>query len=242
MEPIPGEGGYIVPPKSYMKGLREFCDKNKILLILDEVQTGALFHHPSSSSSSLVHPFTMTSPGFGRTGKWFAFEHFDVKPDILVMAKGIASGMPLSGIVASADLMGKWKPGSHGGTYGGNAVSCAAACATIDAMRDEKMLENSVERGKQLMDGLQVLKKKYSKQITDVRGLGLMVGLEFDYKTLPGVAGKITKACLERNMMLLTAGAFETLRFIPPLNATREEIDIGLKIFGEAVSDVLSKV
>lgn len=103
------------------------------------------------------------------------------------------------------------------------------------------MLANSLERGKQLMDGLRALQKQYPKQITEVRGLGLMVGLELDYKTLPGVAAKISKACLNRNMLLLTAGTFETMRFIPPLNATREEIDLGLKTFGQALGDVLNK-
>src|SRR5688572_9723160 len=155
IESVLGEGGYIVPPVSFMKGLREICDKHGILLIFDEVQSG-----------------------FGRTGKWFALEHFGVVPDIITAAKGIASGLPLSGVFSRLDLMKKWDVGSHGGTYGGNAVACAAGVATIRAMRDEKMLENTTERGLQLTTGLRKLQEEYP-QIGDVRGVGLMIGTEF---------------------------------------------------------------
>ncbi len=132
-----------------MKGLREIADKHGILLIFDEVQSG-----------------------FGRTGKWFALEHFGVLPDIITAAKGLASGMPLSGVFSRLDLMKKWETGSHGGTYGGNAVACASAIATIQAMREEKMLENALARGVQLMTGLRKLQEEYP-QIGDVRGKGL---------------------------------------------------------------------
>src|SRR5512147_1744156 len=155
IESVLGEGGYVVPPSSFMKGLRELCDKHGIMLIFDEVQSG-----------------------FGRTGKWFALEHFGVIPDIITAAKGIASGMPLSAVFSRTDIMKKVDTGSIGGTYGGNAIACAAGVATIRAMRDEKMLENATERGIQLMTGLRKYQEEYS-QIGDVRGLGLMVGTEF---------------------------------------------------------------
>src|SRR5512141_2480032 len=155
IEPVLGEGGYVVPPVSFMKGLREICDRHGILLIFDEVHSG-----------------------FGRTGKWFALEHFGVVPDIITAAKGLASGMPLSGVFSRTDLMKKWETGSHGGTYGGNAVACAAGVASIQAMREENMLANAAERGIQLMTGLRKFQEEYS-QIGDVRGKGLMIGTEF---------------------------------------------------------------
>src|SRR6266498_4320483 len=155
VESVLGEGGYVVPPVSFMKGLREICDKHGILLIFDEVQSG-----------------------FGRTGKWFALEHYHVVPDIMTVAKGIASGMPLSGVFSRTDIMLKLDVGSIGGTYGGNAVACAAGVATVRAIREEKMLENATERGIQLMTGLRKFQEEYP-QIGDVRGLGLMAGTEF---------------------------------------------------------------
>jgi len=127
VEPVLGEGGYVVPPDTFLQALRQVCNKHEMLLILDEIQSG-----------------------FGRTGKWFAYQHFGVEPDILTVAKGLASGMPLSGVFSSLELMEAWIPGSHGGTYGGNVVAAAAAVATIQAIRDEKMLENCQQRGKQL--------------------------------------------------------------------------------------------
>ncbi len=138
IESVLGEGGYVAPPVSFMKALREICDKHGILLIFDEVQSG-----------------------FGRTGKWFALEHFHVEPDIMTAAKGIASGMPLSGVFSRTDIMRKLDVGSIGGTYGGNAVSCAAGVATIQAMREDHMLENASERGLQLMTGLCKLQEEY---------------------------------------------------------------------------------
>ena len=220
IESVLGEGGYVVPPTSFMKGLREICNRHKILLIFDEVQSG-----------------------FGRTGKWFAFEHFGVEPDIITAAKGIASGMPLSGVFASTDLMLKLDVGSIGGTYGGNAVACAAGVATIRAMREENMLENAAERGIQLMTGLRKFQEDYS-QIGDVRGKGVMVGTEFVVdgradKAKPLVKEVIHKA-EEKGMLLLSCGTYDnTLRWIPPLNVTSEQINDGLKIFGEALKETL---
>lgn len=220
IETVMGEGGYIVPPKSFLKGLREICDKHGILLIFDEVQSG-----------------------FGRTGKWFALEHFDVVPDIITAAKGIASGLPLSGVFSRLDLMKNWDVGSHGGTYGGNAVACAAAVATIRAMREEKMLENAAERGVQLMTGLRKFQEEYP-QIGDVRGLGLMIGTEFmidgrPEKTKPMVK-EIIHAAEEHDLLLLSCGTYDnTVRWIPPLNVTEEQINSGLDAFEGALKAVI---
>ncbi|TAK10921.1 MAG: aminotransferase class III-fold pyridoxal phosphate-dependent enzyme [Anaerolineae bacterium] len=217
IEPVLGEGGYIAPPKSFLQGLRKLADQHGILLIADEIQSG-----------------------FGRTGKWFAFEHYDFVPDILIVAKGLASGLPLSGVIASKALMQKWTPGSHGGTYGGNAVSSAAAVATVRAIRDEGMLGNATARGKQLMDGLKALAKKHEK-IAEVRGLGLMVGVEFrdaDGKPDKAAAKSAVKGCYERSLLLLTCGAWDSvIRFIPPLIVTEEQIDHSLSLFEAALKD-----
>jgi 4-aminobutyrate aminotransferase len=204
-----------------MKGLREICDRHGILLISDEVQSG-----------------------FGRTGKWFALEHFDVVPDIITAAKGIASGLPLSGVFSRLDLMKKWDVGSHGGTYGGNAVACAAGVATIRAMREEKMLENASERGVQLMTGLRKLQEEYSR-IGDVRGKGLMIGTEFMLDGRPDKAKPLVKeiihAAEENNLLLLSCGTYDnTIRWIPPLNVTSEQINDGLAIFSQALKEVLN--
>jgi 4-aminobutyrate aminotransferase len=220
IESVLGEGGYIVPPASFMKGLREICDRHGIMLIFDEVQSG-----------------------FGRTGKWFALEHFGVVPDIITAAKGIASGMPLSGVFTRTDIMKKVDTGSIGGTYGGNAVACAAGVATIKAMREEKMLENASERGIQLMTGLRKLQEEYP-QIGDVRGKGLMVGTEFivdgsQAKAKPLVKEVVHKA-EEKGMLLLSCGTYDnTLRWIPPLNVTSAQINDGLKIFTEALQEAV---
>jgi 4-aminobutyrate aminotransferase len=216
IEPVLGEGGYVPPPAGFLKGLREICDKHGILLILDEVQSG-----------------------FGRTGKWFAFEHYDVKPDIMTVAKGIASGMPLSGVFSNLDLMKKWPGGSHGGTYGGNAVACAAAVATIQAMREEDMLENALQRGQQLQTGLRKLQEEYP-QIGDVRGLGLMIGSEFEvdgeFKQAKPLVKEIIHKAEERGLMLLSCGTYDsTIRWIPPLNVTEGQINDALDIFSDAL-------
>jgi len=220
VESVLGEGGYVVPPLSFMKGLREICDRHNILLIFDEVQSG-----------------------FGRTGKWFAFEHFGVVPDIITAAKGIASGMPLSGVFASTDLMLKLDVGSIGGTFGGNAIACAAGVATIRAMRDENMLENATERGIQLMTGLRKLQEEYS-QIGDVRGKGLMVGTEFIVDGRADKAKQLVKGVIhsaeEKGLLLLSCGTYDnTLRWIPPVNVTEEQINDGLRIFGETLKETI---
>jgi 4-aminobutyrate aminotransferase len=219
VEPVIGEGGYLVPPPTFLPRLREITREHGILLIADEVQTG-----------------------FGRTGELFAVRHWDVDPDIVVMAKGIASGMPLSGILAKTELMDRLPPGSHGGTYGGNAVSCAAALATLDVIEDEGLVANARERGAQLVDGLRRLPSRHAS-IGDVRGLGLMVALEF---VQPGVGDgrtpdaavtkRVQAACFERGLLVLTAGTYvNVIRIIPPLVTTAEEIDHALAVIAEAL-------
>ena len=219
IEPVLGEGGYVVPPTSFLKGLREVCDKHGIMLIFDEVQTG-----------------------FGRTGKWFAQEHFGVVPDIMTVAKGIASGLPLSGVFARLDLMKKWTLGSHGGTFGGNVVACAAGVATIRAMRDEDMIGNAARRGVQLASGLRKLQEEYPV-IGDVRGLGLMVATEFrtpENKPDKNTAKAIIHAAQERNLLLLSCGTYDnSIRWIPPLVVTEKQINDALGIFVEALKEVV---
>lgn len=220
IEPVLGEGGYVPPPASFLKGLREICDRTGILLIFDEVQSG-----------------------FGRTGKWFAQDHYGIVPDIMTVAKGIASGLPLSGVFSRLDLMKKWPTGSHGGTYGGNAVAMAAGVATIRAMKEEKMLENATARGTQLQTGLRKLQEEYP-QIGDVRGLGLMIGSEFEvdgqYKKAKDLVKKVIHAAEQRGLLLLSCGTYDsTVRWIPPLNVTEGQVSEALSIFEESLKQVL---
>lgn len=212
VEPVLGEGGFVIPPASYLQGIRKICDDNGFLMIADEVQSG-----------------------FGRTGKYFAIEHSGVVPDIMIMAKGIASGLPLGCIAAKPHLMEIPPSGSMGGTYGGNSVCAAAAIATIDVFQTEDLLGNTRARGAQLMTGLHALQKAYPC-IRDVRGLGLMVAVEFD--DTPGIANAVSQAALKHELMLLTAGAFEVIRFLPPLTVTADEIDKSLTRFAQALADV----
>ncbi len=220
VEPVLGEGGYIVPPPGFLPRLREITAQHGILLIADEVQTG-----------------------FGRTGQMFAVRHWDVEPDILVMAKGIASGLPLSGILARTELMAQWKPGTHGGTYGGNVVSCAAANATLDVIEDEGLVANARERGNQFLAGLRELGTRH-RTIGDVRGLGLMLALEFvkpddgDGRTPdPDLTRRIQAEALSRKLIVLTAGTYvNVIRVIPPLVTTPDEVDLALKILGESLA------
>src|SRR5439155_1928537 len=214
VEPVLGEGGYVVPPPGFLPRLREITREHGILLVADEVQTG-----------------------FGRTGRLFAVEHWGVDPDIVVMAKGIASGLPLSGILAKRTLLDAWKPGTHGGTYGGNVVSCAAANATLDVIRDERLVENAAARGKQFLIGLQELARRL-RAVGDVRGLGLMLALEFIRPGVgdgrvpdPEVTKRVQREALDRRLIVLTAGTYvNVIRIIPPLVTTAEEVDLALGI------------
>jgi 4-aminobutyrate aminotransferase len=218
IEPVLGEGGYIPAPPQFLQGLRQVCDEHGILLVLDEVQTG-----------------------FGRTGKFFGHQHAGIKPDIMIMAKGMASGFPISGIASSQEIMSRWQVGTHGGTYGGNAMGCAAAEATLRVIKEEGLVENAAVRGQQLMDGLAEIQSRFSV-IGDVRGLGLMVATEFsDPKTgQPDAAitkKVVTHALKESNLILLTCGMYaNVVRWIPPLVMTESQINEGLEKFERAVA------
>jgi 4-aminobutyrate aminotransferase len=214
VETIQGEGGYIVPPPGFYPALRKLCDKYKILLIADEVQCG-----------------------MGRTGKWWAIEHFDVEPDIITIAKGIASGMPLGACVARKSVM-DWPRGSHGNTFGGNPLSCAAALATIDLIENE-YLENAAVVGQYTQDALDEIMTRHPS-VGDVRGMGLMIGVEFveDRKTkVPAetLCNRLVDLAFERGLILLSCGK-SVIRIAPPLSVSRPEIDEGLKIFEEALT------
>jgi 4-aminobutyrate aminotransferase len=217
IEPVLGEGGYVPPPADFLAGVQEISREHGIVFIADEVQSG-----------------------FGRTGKWFALEHYGIEPDIIVMAKGMASGFPLSGIAARSELMEKWIPGSHGGTYGGNAVSCAAASTTIQVMREERLIENSALMGKNLLARLRTLQEQFPV-IGDVRGLGLMVATEF---TTPSgepdkqTASAIRQKCLQDGLILLTCGSYgNVVRWIPPLIINDSHLDEALNIFQRALEE-----
>lgn len=215
VEPVLGEGGYIVPPASFLQGLRTICDEMGALLIVDEVQSG-----------------------FGRTGRWWGHEHMGVTPDIMVMAKGIASGMPLSGIVAKRELMQRWHPGSHGGTYGGNAIACAAAVATIAVLQEERLVEHAERQGTVLRAALDELKARLPI-IGDVRGLGLMVGVELvnaDGSPATIQTKQALAHCAQRGLLLLTCGTYDNVvRFIPPLIVSEAQIVEAVAIFAESI-------
>ncbi|MBA3439363.1 MAG: acetyl ornithine aminotransferase family protein [Pyrinomonadaceae bacterium] len=214
VECVQGEGGYVPAPREFLQGLRRICDEHGILLIVDEVQSG-----------------------MGRTGKMFASDHYDLKPDIICIAKGIASGLPLGVCVARADLM-DWKPGAHASTFGGNPVAIAAALKTIELLERE-LVKNSHEVGEYLQQGLRKLMGKHDC-IGEVRGLGLMVGVEFvedrvSMKPAPELRDRIEHESFDRGLILLGAGQ-NTIRWSPPLVITRENIDVALEIFDEAIA------
>jgi 4-aminobutyrate aminotransferase len=208
VEPVLGEGGYVVPPARWIQSLRRICDDHGILLVADEIQSG-----------------------MGRTGKMWALEHFDVRPDIVASGKGIASGMPLGAMTARADLM-TWTSGAHGSTYGGNPVSCAAALATIDLLQKE-LTDNAREIGRRLLDGLSELQDRLPA-IQRVQGLGLMIGVEFDSET---TADAVQDACLARGLLVLRAGD-AAIRMSPPLVVNRNQAASAVRLFGEACRHV----
>jgi len=218
IEPVLGEGGYVPANPAFLAGLRERADKHGILLVMDEIQTG-----------------------FGRTGRFWGHEHFGVRPDIVLIAKGLASGFPISGIAASEELMAKALPGSQGGTYGGNAVACAAAIATLEVIQQEGLVENAAERGRQLLEGVRVIADK-SPSIGDVRGLGLLVGSEFttpDGEPDTAKAQAAQKAASSNGLLLLTCGAYmNVVRMVPPLIVDTEQVDEALRIWGDVVAGV----
>jgi 4-aminobutyrate aminotransferase len=218
LEPILGEGGYVIPPRAWLQKIREICDRHQILLIFDEVQTG-----------------------FGRTGDWFAANRFGVTPDIMAIAKGIASGLPLSATVASKELMEQWTIGSHSTTFGGNPVACAAACATIDVLKDEGLVENARILGDYALDRLLDLKEKHPV-IGTVRGIGLMLGIEIIDPVTgePNGEGlmRILEKSLEKGVIFYLSGnKGEVIRMMPPLTIDREHIDLGLSRLDEAITE-----
>ena len=218
-EPFQGEGGYVVPPPDYFTRM-SFLKKEGVLMIADEVQTG-----------------------IGRSGKFFAVEHFGVEPDILCMAKGIASGFPLGGMVASSEIMDSWVPGQHASTFGANPVAVEAALATLEVINSERLVQNAVKMGRVAMKRFEEMKERY-EIVGDVRGKGLFIGVELvkSKKTKEmGIAESqaVTKECFRDGLILITAGR-NTLRVIPPLNVAREELEEGIDVMERAIAKVNS--
>jgi acetylornithine/N-succinyldiaminopimelate aminotransferase len=207
IEPIQGEGGVVVPKADYLKRVRELCDRANLLLILDEVQTGV-----------------------GRTGKFFAYEHAGIKPDIVTLAKALGGGIPIGAMIAKAPIASAFTPGSHGTTFGGNPVACAAAGAVIDALEQEQVLENAAEVGGYMLGRLREMAKTFDR-IAEVRGLGMIIGVALKHEAKP-----VVDACLKERL-LVNGTAGNVLRLLPPLNLTREEADAGLAIIERALKD-----
>ena len=198
VEPIQGEGGVVVPRADYLKRMRDLCDRNKMLLILDEVQTG-----------------------MGRTGRFFAYEHAGIKPDIVTLAKALGGGLPIGAMIARAEIASSFTPGSHGSTFGGNPVACAAALAMMDAIDQDGVLENASSVGAYMIERLGKFAQSCDR-IVEVRGLGMIIGVVLKHDARP-----IVDACL-KNRLLVNGTAGNVLRLLPPLNLTREEADSGL--------------
>ena len=218
METVAGEGGYLFPTKRWVRLVRELCDRHGILLIMDEIQTG-----------------------LGRTGKMWGFEHFDVVPDVITVAKGIASGLPVAAVVSDRALMDKWAPGAHGGTYGGNAVGTAAALATLEVMKDENLPDNAARMGGLLLDGLRRIQADHPV-IGDVRGLGLMVACEFvtaDGGPNGAAVQQVIERCQAERVLLLSCGTYDqAIRIIPPLVVTADQVEEFLGVFRRAVASL----
>jgi len=219
VEPILGEGGYVVPPDGFLPALRELADRHGILIIADEIQTG-----------------------FARTGRFWATDWYEARPDVVVMAKGIASGLPLSGLLARRELLAALGPGAHGGTYGGNAVACAAALATLDVIEDEDLAGNAARQGERLRAGLLAATDGHAA-VAEVRGRGLMVGIELaDRGTLlprADLARGLLAAAFERRLLLLTCGTYgNVVRVIAPLVTTGDEVDRAVEVIGESLAAI----
>jgi 4-aminobutyrate aminotransferase len=218
VEPIQGEGGYLVPPDGFLAGLRALCDEHGILLIFDEVQSG-----------------------IGRTGRMFACEHWGVAPDILTSAKGLGSGLPIGAVIAKRRIMEQWKRGAHGNTFGGNPVTCAAAIATLDLVKGG-LAANAARVGDYFMRRLRELQRDFPC-IGDVRGRGLMIGMELietDAARTPArkLCDNVITRAYHNGLILLTCGV-STVRFMPPLSVTEAEVDEGLLLLRQALSEAL---
>lgn len=211
VEPVQGEGGYIVPPPQWLVRLRELCDRHGILLVADEVQSGA-----------------------GRTGKMWAIEHAGVEPDVLISAKGLASGLPLGAFVARSELMETWGAGAHGSTYGGSPVPCAAGIATLQTIREEGLLDHATQVGNLLLERLGGLVEKFPGVVTDVRGVGLMIGVEF---RTPEQAEALQQGCFERGLLVLECGE-STVRMSPPLVVTAEQASTAVDVLTEVLAEI----
>lgn len=219
IEPILGEGGYIIPPASWLKKIREICDRHGILLIFDEVQTG-----------------------FGRTGNWFAAQTFDVTPDIMAVAKGIGAGLPLSATIASKELMDQWPLGAHGTTFGGNPIACSAALASLEIIKEERLLANAQEMGAYAMAKLLGMKEEFPV-IRDVRGVGLMIGIELGDPVTGEASGEVVMNVLDKCLadgvlFYLCGNSGEVIRMIPPLTISKEQIDTGIDVLKTAIQSV----
>jgi 4-aminobutyrate aminotransferase len=215
IEPIQGEGGYVVPPDDFFPALRKLCDKHGILIIADEVQSGV-----------------------GRTGKWWAIEHWDVEPDIVCSAKGLASGIPLGATIARESLM-QWPEGAHGNTFGGNPIACAAALATLELVEDE-MMENATAMGEYTLDALAEIQARH-KSIGDVRGKGLMIGVDFvldreSRDPAHDLRDRIEELAFQNGLLVMGCGK-STIRIAPALNIDKALIDEGLEKLESAVTE-----
>lgn len=208
VEPVLGEGGYVLPDPAWLRALRAWCSEHGVLLVFDEVQSG-----------------------MGRTGRWFAAETYGVTPDVLLFAKGIASGLPLGGIIASRSLLERWPTGAHGTTFGGNPVACAAALATIDVITTDGLLERARSLGAHAVD---VLGSVVNPAVRDVRGVGLMIAVELDSHD---AAAAVVARCFDEGMLVLTCGPeSNVLRLIPPLTISDDELDLALRILTRALA------
>ncbi len=222
IEPVQGEGGFIIQPKEFMEGIDKICKKYGIMLIVDEIQTG-----------------------FCRTGKMFATEYYDIDPDIITLAKSIASGMPISAVAGKSNVIDSVAAGGIGGTYGGNPLACAAGIATINDMEKNNLSQKANEIGKIILDRLNKLKAKHQK-MDDVRGLGSMIAVEFvedkiSKKPAKEAVGKIIKECISNGLIVIAAGIFgNVIRFLPPLVATRKQVETAMNIFKRAVDKILN--
>jgi 4-aminobutyrate aminotransferase len=213
VEPIQGEGGYVFPPEGFLPALRSLCDENDLLLIVDEVQTG-----------------------IGRSGRWFAVDHVGAQPDILVIAKGLASGMPIGAIVADQSVM-NWPPGAHANTFGGNPIACAAALETLGVIREENLLANAAERGQQLVAGLRQIAGEYPELVRDPRGLGLLVAFDLAGPDAEARRNALVDQAFQRGLLVLPAG-LTAVRLTPPLVVGAAAVERALAILKESVAAV----